>query len=580
MTYLSFESNNTNEMEEEFQLLKTYEPRIFILHTPSLVNIMCWFHRFGFVGPQYAFVVANWILWDPNNFEIPKQWSWCTKRMVLEVARSIVTFGDGLLADVSDDGPSLDEFYYELMTSVVDATEMDLLRYSLPIYYDKAYLAGLVLNETETILQQERNETLSDWLTNTEKFQQEGHEIAEIIKRAHLKLDFDGFKGTYRTKMESRIIQQDLFQPVILAQLIIHDLSDVENVSYEYVNFDYYGFNSGERLNVTHEAPIWRTFDGKAPKDSIIITNYIAPMLPVEVDAIFKVIYCIFIILLVALGYFITTKKKTDKLFSLWMLILGDCLLLCHSFFVPTMINLSDKTVNILCYSISFSIANGFSLVVSAFCSIYVKKRGKVYLTIWNSIFMVIFIIICATSFPFLQQTNLTRLDLEFVPNSDQSEAKRPSRWECVAVANMFSGSSMQISTMVLLAILAAGTAIVIANASVLGFRDFRTKPLKDWKKANTVQRRIRKKIFKTRILSFRGVKRSVVCLYCQLMVAIAMTFISFRTAGNFPFLLIATSVASFVFICLHLLLVFAPKAMEGTSRRRLKKMLKKFFKC
>ena len=44
-----------------------------------------------------------------------------------------------------------------------------------------------------------------------------------------------------------------------------------------------------------------------------------------------------------------------------------------------------------------------------------------------------------AISFTFLQKRILTRLDLEFAPNTDKGEVKQPFRWECADVANLLS---------------------------------------------------------------------------------------------------------------------------------------------
>ena len=119
----------------------------------------------------------------------------------------------------------------------------------------------------------------------------------------------------------------------------------------------------------------------------------------------------------------------------------------------------------------------------------------------------------------------------------------------------------MQISNLTLLAILATGCVFVIANASLKGFRAIRIKPANDnrrstkyqWEKASNEQAQTQQ--------NFKDQQRSVTCLYCQILVSIALCFISVLANGNLQFLLISTSFGCFIFVSLNLTFVMVPKS-------------------
>ena len=572
---LNYESQDEEEMQKEFTMMKTYDPRIILSHVPSSTSIACWLHRTGFTGPQYVLITLAWLTLDPGYIDIPVYWPWCTKSMVLDVTESLIIFADGLLADIGDDeGPSLDDFHQELMARISDATETDVQDYFLPIYYDRTYAIGLILNETEHILQRERNETLSDWLTNTENFQQNGSEIVKIIKRACLDFKMTGFKGHYQFKNDSGQVVSNSFLPVVLTQIVLFDRSDEENVDFDFINVAHHNIEEG---HILHEiAPLkWRTFDGLPPRDSLTIYKTKVPMIPIGTNVVLKIIASLLIIASLALGSFITAKKQPKCKLSLWFLIIGDCLLLSHCFFVPTSVDLSNSTTNILCFAISFAITIGFAFVFSAFCSVFTGKCGKKLLAIWIGFNVAMAIAICLTSLP-LDGDNWTKLDLEFVPNKDMSQAHQPSRLECVAIASALT-SGQRIAPIVLLATLAFGNLLVIAKGSILAFKSINKKPIKMAKKTTTASRMSSWKLRKSSVMAknnniaavnlppseseMKDLKRTATCLYCQVLVAIAVCFISVLAIGNNQFLLLSTSFSSIVLVLLNLSIVIAPKA-------------------
>ena len=573
VTKVTYNSQDEAEMYKEFTQLKSRDPRIILSHSKSAASIYCWYHRVGLFGPQYVIATLSWIAINPSAIPLPKQWPWCTKKMILEVAQSVFPFGDGLYSDAKDDGPSTDDFHSFLRTRITNVTDKEVKGYWPPLFYDRAHAVGLILNHTEHILKQERNETLSDWLTNGENFKRNGSEIAGIIKRASLNLEMTGFKGKYGFKTRNGMTVSKPFLPIVISQIVINNFSDVENAKYQLNNIAYHDLEEGMTLH-TLEPIQWRTFNRKPPVDEMKVTIVKLPMLPFGLNVALKTISAISLVLIAVVTYFHLKSTSFENAFSKLAIAIGSTLLLCLVFFIPIRVDLNDSLVNQLCSVIVFIVAIGFDLIVVGIYALFAdSKRRKIQLALW----LFVNVILMAVSVGISQEklageSNLSELDIEYVPNTDFSQAIRPKRWSCVAVLKAFT-DPQNYSILVLIGISGVGNLLLLGKSCLDAYK----KTAKKKRRVNkTVQitstgpvttntRTSRFSVMSRRRTTTyddgdNELKKAANCIYCQILVLIAACFIAVLQPDNHQYLLIVLSFSCLAFVFLNIAFILSGK--------------------
>ena len=564
---LEYDSHDEAELDKEFTLMKHHDPRIILSHAISASSIACWLHRAGFVGPQYVLATMSWLAFDPAHIEMPIQWSWCTKEMVLDVAESLIPFGDGLYGDVKTGGPSIEDFYADLQHAVVDATDSDVQDYWLPLYHDRAYAVGLILNHTEAILKQERNETLSDWLTSSENYQKKGIEIVEIIKQASLNLNMVGFKGEYGFKKKDGMVMSKAFLPIVISQIVITNRTDEENVEYDYNNVAFHNMEDGWSLQMMQPLT-WRTFNGQPPKDALKVKDVKLPMLPLGLDVTLKAISCVAISMLLVVSTFFIVFMKIDNKFPILSIVVGNLFLLSHSFLIPVRIDLTDSLVNSHCSVMIFLIAIGFCMVISGIRALFRdSKLSKVLLTCWLLVnILIMAVVLGLAQNEMVGESNLMDLDIEYVPNTDFSEAIRPKRWGCVALAKTLTNPDNFI-VMALVLFLTAGNFYLLGQTGYDSYkkciRHRLTVRFGRFKNSDgtTSKAKIEEKFLVTSKVSL--LKGAAFCTYCQILILVATLYLVVLQPHNFQYLLTIISLSSFVFVSLNMWFIIFAKQKE-----------------
>ena len=560
---VEFNSHDEEEMEMEFSRLKQTDTRIILTYSLSSPSFACWFHKAGILGPQYVIIEATWYFIDIGDFQLPTQWPWCTKEMVVEVAKSYLLFGNGFYNDVKSGGMEFDELANFIRERAPESFFGDLFP---PLFFDKAYAVGLILNETETILQQERNETLSNWLTNGDNFKRNGEEIVQIIKRASLKLEMAGMKGKYSLKNQNGHLVSDSFFPTCFYTLNNIDQSDVDNVKYDRIMVAYHGMDDISTLH--HLQPIqWATYDGKPPKDTVRLTEVKLAMLPFALDIALILIGIILLLIGIPLCFYLKIRTNTGKHYSILLIIIGNILLICHIFIIPIQVDLSDFLVNSVCSAIVYVISIGFCFVI---CGILLLFRSSKRWKIVCSCLLAFNIVVMAIAVGLAQEemageSNLTEMDIEYVPNTDFSRAVQPKRWGCIALATVVTKSN---NPYVLAFLILSGIINVVLLSST-GLAAFKitskkneaqnpTTRTKNW--AGTNQKPIIRREQPLSTTDFEFLKKAAYCIYCQISIIIAAGFIALVQPGRYQFLLLILSIFSFLFATLDIIFILLPQ--------------------
>ena len=574
---VEYDSKSEIEMEREFRLLKQSGARIILSYSMTPPSFACWFHKTGIFGPRYVIFELAWTVMDITAIEMPEHWPWCTMEMVQEVAQTIIMFGDGFYSDANNDGTPLDEML-NFIRGRVNETEGFVKPYWSALFYDKAFAAGLILNETERILKLERNETLSDWLTNGYFFNERGQDIAEIIKKASLNLEMTGFKGVYGFKNEGGAIVSNSFFPVFFSQYVLINKTDLIGLEYEQINIAYHSTDDMSILN--HLQPIhWRTFDGKPPKDSLLLINLKLPMIPISLNIVFILIAIVSTVpIFPILFYIIKGKRNTlegGNKFAILLLSCGNALMISHVLMIPLGVELDDVLVNGLCSSIVYVTSIGASLVICGIFSVfYNSEKWKRFVSFWIIFDIAILTIaIGLAQLPLSGQVNLIEWNFEYVPNTDFTQAIQSWRWTCIAIGRVFT-DPVDYSIMPLVSVSAFGNAILllfsVMNAFKMTSKKYKVKkPKKRFRMANgRLTGPSRRKLHKNQ-REFANLKRAAYCTYCQLSIVVAACFISVIQKNNSQSLFILLALFCFTVAILNISFIIIPQLIQWRHQSR-----------
>ena len=563
---LNYQTKDEEEMAKEFTMMKRRDPRIILSHSLSATSIACWLHRTGFVGPQYVFLTLNWLALDPNFIEIPDHWNgWCTKDMVLDILQSTISFGDG---------------------TDVDEASVDTQRanYWFSVYYDRILSLGHVLNETQHLLAMERNESLQDWFSNTDNFQNNGNELMDIVKKAILNMDFIGLKGVYGYKNDNLkgTFEAKVHFPTAFFQMIFHNRT-VENLT----NFNTVKsavFKNGTLIE-TRNGFNWLTYNGEGPKGSMNIEIVQLPLCPFGFNVFLKSIASLLALAIAMSWMFIVAYRKMgENSTSIFFIAFGNVMIISHIFLIPlTSIEYNENIINSLCVGTAFLIAIGLTIVLSAIsASLSSSDVVKKLLGLWIFINMIIFTIISTTVG--LSESNLTQLEMKIVPNTDQSEAQLPMRWECVAFANAVA---KQKEIYILISISAIGNFLLIFKIclqiylNLLAFKVAQSKAKakstfmmkQAYKFSSFVQPHLSSTQFDQEGETSIGVQKLLLlkntanCIYCEIIILIATCLIASLRLNDLQFLFFTISITSLCFVIVNtFFILFCPLKTNNQS--------------
>ena len=161
-------------------------------------------------------------------------------------------------------------------------------------------------------------------------------------------------------------------------------------------------------------------------------------------------------------------------------------------------------------------------------------------------------------------ESNLTELDIVYVPNTDFSQAVLSKRWECAAVTKALTNPSGY-TVFVLMGILGVGNLCLLGKTCLDSYKKIRqlSNTLKCWKTLKLSKND--KNALETKIIMM---KKASHCLYCQVLVLIATFFVAVLNPSNFLYLQLVLTLSCLIQAVLNVWFIILQKLLMWFQRR------------
>ena len=343
------------------------DPRIIIVNTNFAAMLACTLYDAGLYGPKYVYLWTGLTHPQPNSKYGPAD---CTGEMIAQIVRSVIIFNQGtplnLKLNMTDAiGMSPKEYDKELKLRT-GQPDMDLDAMWFPWRlsgYSPAVGAALVVEEVHKALKA-KNDSLLNWVANSENFQTNSSFIHEMFKYHFEHFKYNGL-GTYGNVEISRSTGVTGFY-----QMQQEDPTQWKTESFEIVPVATYDANTKEFKEMR---PIkWLTFNGKAPFDSPKIVKQQDNFLPISTSAPLLTISAILAICNIGIIIKLALTKEGNWAIPFNFMIAFASLI--SLIFLPLLANVNDNKAAIYC------MVGSVCLIVGQ-CLILLSLFGKLYIS-------------------------------------------------------------------------------------------------------------------------------------------------------------------------------------------------------
>ena len=365
--------------EEEHRKVMTemaeIDPRIILVYADIVMPKICWFHRMGLYGPNYVyFIFAFSDLNSFNSIAIPPEVAdWCSETMVKEVLETAFLFGESSRTKVfknetDDYGWNVAKFDANVNSYIEDVQLQWGYGCCRLLPHDLTMFIGLVLNKTEEILQTTRNETLSDWFVDSEKFQTNGSVFSSILKESIYQTQYRGLVGEFHfdtlTKMNSKG-----YTPIEISQQI--------NGNEEVIAIYKSNNDNDNKLIIYDHLLEWRGPNRKPPLDHVIFQETSYGTLPFWLFVLFSTVAAIGIAIISGLLLYQRTVKKHRT--PRFIIATGTMVMLGHIFILP-----HGKMIDYHCTAVTGILLFSCSVIFIGFGFLFVSLKKEIALLASN----------------------------------------------------------------------------------------------------------------------------------------------------------------------------------------------------
>ena len=442
------------------------------------VEILCHFHQLEIYPPHAIILFFNV---DPLvNFEIKQpEAAWCSKPMVNRILDGSFFFDKSFVNKTFTTSPVPIE---DLNNWRDDNKISDLSLKRAGLLFDQVHgLVRLLSASSEALKLQ--SQSLLDWTMGSEKYLENGTQIAEIFRDGFQQLNYTGFMGHYQPRSKEDSFG---FQTAVIETLRKHRGSaKLVEIGWSLYRYDK---ATGIKLN----GPIyWGTIDGQAPKDTLTIRYEYRPMISSYLGVAMKMFAILPCLIIFTSMLYTFMKYKANS--GMMAMLIGDLFIVFAIFLLPLEIGWSDLSINVFCSSMLMSVRLGLSLIFVAEIFIINAATKKVpkpnisegeveqldrfldndtkFSVVWFMFSLFIWpIIIAIAIFDSEDHVNLVRLDLEFPYRENSSVAVSPHRHECKVIIDALLGNTSK-TAQVLIFIVGSIEVVMLFKAMLFGNR-------------------------------------------------------------------------------------------------------------